>query len=108
MQSEGTADDGVSVTTDGDNKDGRVPAGVFVTASGVALVGLAWWWSEDSLQEFLSVAMYSVGWALLTFVTLYLLTGSFDRMKWRRNDHDLVPGFEAGLADEGTQGSESQ
>lgn len=49
------------MSTDGDNKDGRVPAGVFVTASGVALVGLAWWWSEDSLQDFLSVAMYSVG-----------------------------------------------
>ena len=99
------------MTTGGDNKDGRVLVGVIVTASGVALVGVAGWWSEDSLQEFLSVAMYSVGWALLTFGALYFLTGRFDAMKWRREDHDLVDRFEAGLTAEGaarTKGSASQ
>ena len=99
------------MTTGGDNKDGRVPAGIAATALGAALVLAAWCWSGDSLHDFLSVAMYSVGWALLTFCAFYFLTGRFDAMKWRRKDHDLVDRFEAGLTDEGaarTKGSESQ
>ncbi|GAY12705.1 hypothetical protein TOK_1254 [Pseudonocardia sp. N23] len=41
--------------------------------------------------------MYSVGWALITFAMLYVLSGVLDSWKWGRKDHDLTKKFEDGL-----------
>lgn len=57
-------------TTRGHNTDRRVVEAIAVTAIGAVFVLGAWYWTGDSLEEFVTVALYSMGWALLTFMAL--------------------------------------
>lgn len=54
----------------------------------------------DSWVEFAGVAAYSIGWALLTFGALYLLSKQFENWEWGRPDHDLVAKLEEALDDD--------
>lgn len=78
-------------------RDLRWPTGVGVTVVGVAIVLFARWARGDSWSEFTGIAVYSVGWALITFALLYLFSGLFDSWKWGREDHDMVTKFESEL-----------
>ena len=78
-------------------RDLRWPTGIVVTMSGVAIVLLARRYRGDSWNEFVGTAVYSIGWALITFALLYMVSGVFDSWKWGREDHDLVKKFEDGL-----------
>jgi hypothetical protein len=51
----------------------------------------------DSWVEFTGVAAYSIGWTLLTFGVLYLLSKQFENWEWGRPDHDLAARLQEGL-----------
>jgi energy-converting hydrogenase Eha subunit G len=78
-------------------RDLRWPTGAVVTVVGIAIVLLARWARGDSWSEFVGIAVYSIGWALITFALIYVLSGVFESWKWGREDHDLVKKFEDGL-----------
>ncbi len=51
----------------------------------------------DSWFEFIGTAAYSIGWTLLTFGILYLLSKKFENWEWGRPDHDLTAKVEETL-----------
>ena len=78
-------------------RDLRWPAAIALTVLGIVVVFATRWITSDSWWEFGVIAAYSVGWAMITFAVLYVLSGVFDSWKWGREDHDLVRIFDRGL-----------
>lgn len=74
--------------------DRRWLAALVLAAAGAIIVVITRWIRADNWAEFGAVAAYSIGWALLTFGILYLLSKKFEDWEWRRPDHDLVSKFE--------------
>lgn len=70
--------------------DRRWIAAIFVALIGAAVVLITRELRGDSWSDFLATATYSIGWALLTFGALYLLSNQFEEWEWGRPDHDLV------------------
>jgi len=77
--------------------DRRWLASILLLTTGVVIVLLTRALRGDSWSEFIATASYSIGWALLTFGFLYLLSKQFENWAWGRPDHDLAVKFEEGL-----------
>lgn len=84
--------------------DRRWPVSIVLTLAGVAVVLIVRLLRSDSWAEFAGVAGYSVGWAMLTFGVLYLLSKQFESWEWARPDHDLKQKFEDALDAHDTDG----
>ena len=79
--------------------DHRLILTLLGTAFGAIIVIATCVVRQETLSDFIGVGCYSVGWALLTFGILYLLSRWFESMEWRRPDHDLVAKFEEAVED---------
>ena len=77
--------------------DRRWLASILLLTTDVIIVLLTRAWRGDSWSEFIGTASYSIGWALLTFGILYLLSKQFENWEWGRPDHDLAVKFEESL-----------
>lgn len=87
-------DDGMTRPSSGDR---RWLAAIILTTIGGIVVLLTRALRGDNWMEFAGTAAYSIGWALLTFGGLYLLSKQFEDWEWGRPDHDLTEKFEDGL-----------
>lgn len=81
-------------------RDWRPAAYSAATVVGLVIVFVTRWVRGDSWSDFLGVALYSVGWALVPFTGLYLLTGQVDKL---RRQPDLTQSYFDAQADPGSQ-----
>jgi hypothetical protein len=77
--------------------DRRWLATIFLLTTGAIIVLLTRALRGDSWFEFIGTAAYSIGWTLLTFGILYLLSKKFENWEWGRPDHDLTAKVEEAL-----------
>ncbi len=77
--------------------DQRWLATILLMTTGAILVLVTRAVRGASWAEFASTAAYSIGWALLTFGVLYLLSKQFENWEWGRPDHDLAAKFKESL-----------
>jgi len=87
-------DGGMTKPSSGDR---RWLATILLLTTGAIIVLLIRALRGDSWFEFIDTAAYSIGWTLLTFGILYLLSKKFENWEWGRPDHDLTEKVEEAL-----------